>query len=112
MNNTQKYSLTAFDPDTAFTPRTVELLRPTASAGRYDLMWVRVIPPLDSGVFATRNPVDIAIIASRHEEMKIENVQGPTHVYLCIVEKDVQLLSPKIDPDKLKIVNWALIEPL
>ena len=110
---TEQYILSAYDPETAFEPRSVEFIKAVSSGERSDYYWANVLPPFGEKFWRIPSyPIDIVFLATRHEGASLGRVTGPTHVYLCVPKLRENILADRIERDDLVILNWSILTPV
>lgn len=109
---TEKYVLTAYDPETTFEPRRVEFVKPVSSGDRTDCYWVTVSPIFEKGAFVVSEvPTDLLLLAARDEGTDLRRMVGPTHVYLCTSKFAQDILADYVEPENILMLSWAVISP-
>lgn len=102
--------LSAFDPESAFEPRSAELLAMAECGDRRDCGWYRLTPPIQRGELSSEGPYEVVLLAPRHAGVSFDDARiEPVHVYVCAVAGSDLVLTKRIEPSQLKILAWGLL---
>lgn len=104
--------LRSFDVAQPYAARRVRKLRNAQVGDRTDYIWARIDPPIQPGEVTTDEPIDLALIAGRHQGYPLSiPVQQETHVYVCVPRARSNRLAPKLAGDEVINHHWGIIHP-
>jgi hypothetical protein len=102
--------LASFEPETAYSPREIKLLRRVVCGERVDCFWAKVIPPFEVATFGLSEPTEEVLVAPRHAGERLPAAsKSPVHVYVCIPNSGEILRAAEINVSEVRIVNWGII---
>jgi hypothetical protein len=69
---------------TPYEPRKCKIVKTLRSKIRSDMVLTEVEPPLSSDIYNTSAPINMLILASRHEGKSLLSIsEWPIYVYIC-----------------------------
>lgn len=106
-----EFTLIAYEPETAFSPRKIRFLLNASVGERDDFVWASVDFPLRKA-----NDRDSAtsqiLLAARHSGYSVkEALDTPMHVYVCNVTDENLMLQTALEPEVVSIMYWAILLP-
>ncbi len=109
--NNIEFTLIAYDPETAFSPRRIRFLLSASVGERDDFVWASVDFPLRQ-VNDREAATSQILLAARHSGYSVnEPLETPMHVYVCNVKEESLLMQTALEPEVVSIMYWAILLP-
>lgn len=106
------FRITSYEPDGAYSTRTITLSNLVSCGERNDYLWAEVDPPFEPPIFGIETNLSLVLLAPRFAgDVISESANWPLHVYVCRT-KTKPVGSDVVPPEDVEILNWGLLEPL
>ena len=103
--------MTSYEPENAYSPRTITLRGSVSCGERDDYFWAEVDPVFDPPALGLVNSLSLILLAPRFVGDAIsKSANWPLHVYVCRTRK-TPAGSKEVPADDVQILNWGLLEP-
>jgi len=104
--------MTPYEPEGAYSPKTVTLRGSVSCGERDDYFWAEVDPAFAPPALGLEAPLSLVLLAPRFAGDSIsESAAWPLHVYVCRAS-ETPAGSREVPVDDVQILNWGLLEPV
>ncbi len=108
----KSFRITSYEPENAYSPRTIMLRRTVLCGERDDYFWAEVDPVFEYPELGLDNSLSVILVAPRFAgDHILKSSNWPLHVYICRTIK-TKAGSKVVPVNDVQILNWALLEPI
>lgn len=102
--------MTSYEPEGAYSPRTITLRERVSCGRRDDYFWAEVDPAFAPPDLGLEKSLSLILLAPRFAGDTItKSANWPLHVYVCRTRM-TQDRSKEVAVDDVQILNWGLLE--